>query len=358
MCKVGEPGFRVNPNTPMKQSQSQSQSLLLAAVDVSAAELVVAIEGALRPSLHTYANTAAGHQLLIGRLLAQGQRIRVVMEATGLYGLNLAWLLQAQSRVEVMVINPRSLKDFVRATMTRAKTDRVDALGMLDYLRRMAFVPWTPPAADVLILQQLTRRLTQLKGEKTREQNRLHAVAQIPSHTKVIARDLRLNIAHLQRRILALEKEALRMAQASALLAKPLELLTSVPGIAHKSALRLLGELLVLPNTLKAPQWVAHAGLDPRPFESGSSVHKARRLSKTGNVHLRSALFLPALVAIRHCPAAKACYNALLARGKKPKQAVIAIMRKLLHAIWGILHHQLPFNPSLFHQPSSPLPIK
>jgi len=106
----------------------------------------------------------------------------------------------------------------------------------------------------------------------------------------------------------------------------------------------------VLPKGLKAPQWVAHAGLDPRPFESGTSVHKPRRLSKTGNVHLRAALFLPALVAIRRNAQVKACYEALLARGKKPKQAIIAIMRKLLHSIWGILHHQQPFNPSLFFQ--------
>ena len=56
---------------------------------------------------------------------------------------------------------------------------------------------------------------------------------------------------------------------------------------------------------------------------------------------------------IRRNAQVKACYQALLARGKKPKQAVIAIMRKLLHAIWGILHHQQPFNPSLFYQPKT-----
>ena len=172
--------------------------------------------------------------------------------------------------------------------------------------------------------------------------------------TKVIGRDLRLNLAHLQRRIAVLEKQALNLAQASALLRKPLELITTVTGIAHKSGLRVLSELLVLPKGLKAPQWVAHAGLDPRPFESGTSVHKPRRLSKTGNVHLRAALFLPALVAIRRNAQVKACYEALLARGKKPKVAVIAIMRKLLHCIWGILHHQQPFNPNLFYHQKAP----
>jgi transposase len=333
----------------MKQVKSP---FLWAAADVSARELVVAMttDWDAPPRLQTYPNTTAGHHQLLKQLTAKADRVRVAMEATGVYGMTLALRLQAQPGVEVMVLNPRAVKDFIRAGMQRAKTDRVDALGILDYLRRMPFVAWTPPAPDVLALQQLTRRLTQLKGEVTREQNRLHAVVQLPAANKVVARDLRLNLAHLQRRIIALEKEALQLARSSALLAQPLELLTTSPGIANRSGLRILGELLVLPKGLKAPQWVAHAGLDPRPFDSGTSVHKPRRISKTGNVHLRAALYMPALVAIQRNEHVNACYQALLQSGKKPKQAIIAIMRKLLHAIWGILHHQQPFNPNLFYQ--------
>ena len=110
-------------------------------------------------------------------------------------------------------------------------------------------------------------------------------------------------------------------------------------GIAEASAMRLLGELLVLPDDLAAPQWVAHAGLDPRPYDSGTSVHRPRRIRKVGNRHLRAALYMPALVAIQHEPNVKAFYDKLLAAGKKPMQAVVAVMRKLLHAIWGMLKH-------------------
>ena len=126
-----------------------------------------------------------------------------------------------------------------------------------------------------------------------------------------------------------------------------------MPGIGQVSALRLLGELLVLPSDLKAKQWVAHAGLDPRPRQSGTQ-DAPRHISRTGNRHLRLALFMPALVAIQRSPQIKAAYEALLARGKKKKVAIIAIMRRLLHAIWGMLHHQQDFNPQLFH--ASPLP--
>jgi transposase len=173
----------------MKQGKKSPlhPSLLLAAIDVSARELVVAMAAASAqdpPVLRTYSNAAAGHRQLLRELCGKAERVRVAMEATGVYGLSLALCLQADPRVEVMVINPRAVKDFLRAGMKRAKTDKADALGILEYLRRMPFVAWSPPEADVLALQAITRRLTQLKGEMTREQNRLHAIEQVPSMTK------------------------------------------------------------------------------------------------------------------------------------------------------------------------------
>jgi transposase len=354
-----KPANASKPSTPFITSSSPP---LLAAVDVSAGELVVAwrAAGAVAISTLNVANTTAGHRTLLRRLRAQAGEgpVRVAMEATGVYSLGLALALHGQPGFEVMVVNPRAVKDFIRATMTRAKTDQVDARGILDYLARMPFAAWTPPAPEVLTLQQLSRRLQQLKAEHARERNRQHAIERLPAALRtLLRRDLRTGLGQLEKRIAALEKTALGHIAAHATLAPALALACSIPGIAHKSGLRLLGELLVLPKGLKAPQWVAHAGLDPRPMESGTSVHKPRRLSKTGNANLRAALFLPALVAIRRNAAVGACYQALIARGKKPKQAVIAIMRKLLHALWGILHHHTPFNEALFYQPQkTPIP--
>ena len=99
---------------------------------------------------------------------------------------------------------------------------------------------------------------------------------------------------------------------------------------------------------LAAPQWVAHAGLDPRPYDSGTSIHRPRRISEVGNRHLRAALYMPALVAIQHEPNVKAFYNKLIAAGKKPMQAVVAVMRKLLHSIWGMLKHDQDFDGEKF----------
>ena len=82
------------------------------------------------------------------------------------------------------------------------------------------------------------------------------------------------------------------------------------------------------------------------------ALHRAERVEVM--VVNPRAIIMPALVAIQRSPQIKATYEALLARGKKKKVALIAIMRRMLHAIWGMLHHQQDFNPQLFH--ASPLP--
>jgi transposase len=96
-------------------------------------------------------------------------------------------------------------------------------------------------------------------------------------------------------------------------------------------------------------QWVAHAGLDPRHVQSGSSIHKPARISKAGNKYLRAALYMPALVAIQHEPNVAAFYDKLVARAKTKMQANIAVMRKLLHAIFGMLKNGANFDGEKFY---------
>jgi len=85
-------------------------------------------------------------------------------------------------------------------------------------------------------------------------------------------------------------------------------------------------------------------GLDPRECTSGTSVHKKVRISKAGNAHLRRALYMPALVEIRHQPNLQAFYLHLRAQGKPKMVALVAVMRKLLHAIFGMFKHQTAFD--------------
>jgi len=161
-----------------------------------------------------------------------------------------------------------------------------------------------------------------------------------------IARTLRF----LQREIKQLRGEALRCIAADAQLQRRYELLRSVTGIGEVSAIQILAELLLLPPDRDVRQWVAYAGVDPREYSSGTSVRKYTRISKVGNRHLRCALYMPALVASRREPHLRGFYEHLLARGKKKRQALMAVARKLLHAIYGMFRSEQPYNGTRVYQ--------
>lgn len=294
-------------------------------------------------------NDAGGHRKLVSWLTKRGRTARVVLESTGTYSLDVALALQRARGIEVMVANPRAVKQFAGALMQRSKTDLTAATALHEYAARMPFVTWVPPAAPVLALRGIARRIAALVVEGTRERNRLHAVRATAQRLTVVVNDIEVNIRHLERRIELLTAEAVAVIAAHAELQRAFDRLTSVRGIATHSAVQLLPELLVLPNDMTVRQWVAHAGLDPRAFQSGTSVAKPARISKVGNAHIRRALFMPALVAVQHDAHVKAFFDKLVARGKKPIQAYVAVMRKLLHAIYGMFKTNTDFVGEKFY---------
>lgn len=290
-------------------------------------------------------NKPEGHQSFITWLRRPA---RVAIEATGTLGMDLALALSNDPRCEVMVVNPRFIKGFAQAMAQRSKTDRADARTILAYAERMPFEPWTPPAPALVELRAIARRIADLTVQRTGERNRLAALRTSVEHSRLVANDLDVNIRHLDRRIDRLVDQGRAVIKTDASLLAAYGHATSVRGIAAKSAVQLLPELMVLPADMTAKQWVAHAGLDPREHESGSTVRGPVHISKVGNVHIRRALYMPALVASRSEPHVRAFYNELLARGKRPMVANVAVMRKLLHALHGMLRHREDFQGHRF----------
>jgi transposase len=289
-----------------------------------------------------FANDAGGHRELLKWV---GKGARVCVEATGVYHLQLALML-VKAGVEVMVINPRVAKDFGRALLNRSKTDRVDAWSLLEYVRRMDFVAWKAPSAAVLELRELGRRLSELVHTGAEEKNRFHA-KNVAAISRTVINDVEAHVAQIEKRVKQIEKAAAAVIRGDAGLREQFEILTKIPGVARRSAILLLTELAVLDPTLSVKQIVAHAGLDPREYESGSSVQKPPRISKLGNARLRAVMYMPALTAIRQNRGARLFYAQLLARGKKKKQAIVAVMRKLLHGIWIVLQRRTTFDSSI-----------
>ena len=125
----------------------------------------------------------------------------------------------------------------------------------------------------------------------------------------------------------------------------------SAPGFAAKAAVLVVGELAILPP-MSARQWVAQTGLDVREETSGTSLARRPRLSKRGNKRLREALFYPALTAARCCPAAQAFVDRLVAHGKTRLQAIVALMRKLLHGLHAMWRNDEDFDAEKLFAPA------
>ena len=174
--------------------------------------------------------------------------------------------------------------------------------------------------------------------------------ARAGEHTHEAQRDIRVHIRFLKRRYAQLEAKAIALMKQHEDLAEDLKLVDSAPGFAETSALQVIAEVGLLPTHLQPQQWVAQAGLDPKPSESGTSVHAPRHISKQGNAKLRAALFFPAMSACRCDPNVRAFYEKLLAKGKTKRLAQTAVMRKLLHSIWAMLKYRQPWDGDKFYR--------
>ena len=330
-----------------KETVQQSRSLF-AGIDVGAEELILVIRKSGVPyKAQKFTNTPADRARLVKKLVSL-PGIVVCLEATGVYHFDLSIALH-DAAVALMVVNPKSSHNFAKVLMKNSKTDAVDADTLAQYAERMDFVAWTRPSDEKIALRSFARRIDALTRQKAATKNQLHALSASQETPKAVLRDVKLAISQLEKRIDSLAKDALVLVKKHADLYHVFKLLTGIKGIAQTSAIALMGELLLLPPGLSHREWVKFAGLDPRAFDSGKSVHKQARLSKAGNRHIRSALYMPALSATQHDQYVKAYFQHLVDNGKLPLQALCAVMRKLLHAIHGMLKYDKPFDNTRFY---------
>jgi transposase len=127
-------------------AMASSTGMVFCGIDVSAATLctVAQREGEWKAEQREFANSGAGHRQLMGWLRRSGGAVRVTLEATGVYGLDLALALDEAEGFAVEVLNPRKASDFARS-LGRSKTDKTDAAALAEYSRRMPFVAWRRP---------------------------------------------------------------------------------------------------------------------------------------------------------------------------------------------------------------------
>ncbi|WP_428353514.1 IS110 family transposase [Methyloprofundus sp.] len=317
-------------------------------IDVSCKELVVVVMVNGKARKAKSFDTPLGHQSIIRSLTKLKGETKVCIEATGVYHFDLAVALSRADNIEVMVI-PKAAHNFFKVLMTRSKTDTVDAGNLAIYAERMPFDVWERPADECISLKATARRIAALNKQKTQTKNQLHALVSTVETPALVIEQTEKLIDVLDAQIKTLRDSALNIIYQNEELEQAYTLITGIKGIAQASAVQILSELMILPKNMTARQWVAHAGLDPRIFDSGSSVSKKPRISKVGNKYIRQAFYMPALVSSRFEPNIKGYYHLIDDNGLKKVQAVCAVMRKLLHAIHGMLRTNKEFDGARFY---------
>ncbi|MCA6296128.1 MAG: IS110 family transposase [Phenylobacterium sp.] len=311
----------------MEQSQSNTK---IAGIDVGKRMLDVAAHG-LEDATQVQ-NSPEGHTALIGWLRARHVG-RVGLEATGGYERGVRAALEAAG-FEVVVHQPLEVRLFARLKRLRAKNDRIDARLIAQATAQVD----TVRAAQDPRLAELAERLTAY--EQVADQ--IAELKTFLEHVtlKDVLRSLKVQLASLERLKARLLAQVLQVLKAHEDLAARFRLLLSIPGFGPVVAASLTIRMPEL-GQLRRGQAAALAGV--APFDRDSGQWKGLRFITGGRARVRRMLYLASLAAKRYDPRFKAFHQALLARGKPIKLAIVAVMRKLVEAANLILHRGQPW---------------
>ena len=302
-------------------------------IDVSKASLDVAVH--LPATRWTVDYTERELTPLVARLTALAPAL-IVLEATGGLEIRVVGALAAAG-LPVVVVNPRQVRDFAKATGHLAKTDTLDA-AVLAHFAAAVRPPVRPlPDAATQGLAVLVTRRRQLVDMLTAERNRLSCA---PPGLRT---ELQAHIRWLERRIAGLDTDLDQTIRTSPLWRAQDDLLRSAPGVGPVVARTLLAQLPEL-GTLSHKTIAALVGVAPLNRDSG--LFRGRRQVWGGRAAVRAVLYMGTLAAVRHNPVLRAFYQRLRAAGKLPKVALTACMHKLLTILNAMLKHQRRWDPT------------
>lgn len=302
-------------------------------IDVAKASLDVHV----RPSdeSFTVANDEAGINQLAEDLRARRPML-VVLEATGGIEAHVTAVLGAR-KLPVVVVNPRQVRDFARATGELAKTDRIDAAILSLFGERIRpEVRALPDDASRDFEARLTRRrqvVEMLVAEKQR----------LATARPAVTKQIQAHIKYLERQLSDIETDLRQTIEKSPIWRAKDNLLRSVKGVGPVLSITLMAELPEL-GELNRKQIAKLVGVAPLARDSGTM--RGRRRIWGGRPHVRSVLYMATLAAIRSNPVIRAYYQRLVDQGKPPKVAITASMRKLLITLNAILRTGQPWSPA------------
>jgi transposase len=299
-------------------------SLHYLGVDVSKDVLVVAC-GRHR---WEFRNTRAGHRKFIAQIQKTFSNAQVVCESTGPYHLPMCLALQ-EAGIPFTILNPRRIYHHLRSDGIEAKNDAIDAIAIEKFA-----IEKRPKASAPLKLEQialcelLTHRTHLIEAAKVLRTNLQQALSSIAT------KEIRRSLAALEKQLAALETKLRGIAEADPEIKKTLEKLTQVSGVGFITAITLIARMPEL-GTLNRNQCAALAGL--APYDDDSGKFRGKRSIRGGRSEVRQVLYMAAVSASRFNPVLKLLYQRLIEAKKPFKVAVVAVMRKLLIYLNGLL---------------------
>ncbi|EBR5103211.1 IS110 family transposase [Salmonella enterica] len=267
----------------------------------------------------------------------------VIMEATGVYH-ELTYGLH-HAGVRVSLANPHRSREFAHGMGILTKNDRVDAYMLACYGALKAPDAWIPPPEAVRLLRALLRRRDTLVADRGRERNRLEKCRHgFTEGAEAVRASVEAMLRHLDAEIRRLDGQIMAHVQGCPSLKNDLALLTSIKSVGVQTGLHML--VILRSHQFSRPgQAAAFLGVVPVEKTSGTSVRGRARMSKIGPPEIRAVLYMAAMCGSRFNPAMKRIFENLLLQGKARMCAIGALMRRLVHWCWGVLHSQRPFDP-------------
>lgn len=321
-------------------------------IDVAQKELVVSLGKMDENAVTTvYANKVFSNnekgfinlETWVNKQTIAGSPLRYVMEATGVYHERFAYFLSAKGYL-VSIVMPNKISNFFKTLEIKTVTDKSMSVAIAMFGLEKQLDNWVQPKRVYRSLRQLTRERSQLIAERTMIKNQLHAeqAEAFPGEDTIRRMQDRIKMTDAQlKEILAEVKAAIKR---DTELKHTLDTITTIPGIGLLTAAVILAETNGFELIRSKKQLTSYAGLDVREKESGTSVKGKPRISKRGNKHLRKAMHLPALAAIRYSERYKAIFIRIVSRNSVKMKGAVAVQRKLLEMAYTIYKTNKPYQ--------------
>jgi transposase len=286
----------------------------------------------------TFPNNKKGFKDLlvwVNKIALKEIKVRYVMEATGVYHERLAYYLSDQAQ-EVTIVLPNKISNYIKTLNFKTITDKTASQAICQFGLERKLDEWKKPKEIFRTLKQLTRERDQLIAERTMIKNQLHAerTEAYPNTDSIIRMNQRIKLICKQEK--EIQIAITEVIKSDKELAGKVDNITSIIGVGELTTAIVVAETNGFELIRSKKQLIHYAGMNVKDKQSGTSIKGKPKISKKGNRHLRKAMHLPALSAIRHDERFKAIFVRLVSRHGIKMKAAVAVQKKLLELIYTL----------------------